>query len=186
MPGSYTFESLMANEFSGLKLECVAPDYIPYGDGYSDSVSQYRGCSVLGSNAQGVIDGDSYIREQYSYSRHHIWRGFGVLIGFWIFFLFLTALGFELHDSNGGSSMLLYKRGSKKTHDEEISTEKQEEVKRNALSQSLKQSNFTWKDLDYYVQYHGQQKQLLNKVFGFVKPGNLVALMGSSGAGKTT
>ncbi|KAJ9214471.1 hypothetical protein DTO166G4_3875 [Paecilomyces variotii] len=186
-PGAYAFESLMANEFSGLKLDCVAPDYIPYGNGYSDSVSQYRGCSVLGSNAEGVIDGNTYIREQYHYSRHHIWRGFGVMIGFWAFFLFVTALGFELHDSKGGSSMLLYKRGAGKTkHDEEISSQKQEEVKANALSQSLKQSTFTWKDLDYYVQYHGEQKQLLNKIFGFVKPGNLVALMGSSGAGKTT
>jgi ABC-type multidrug transport system, ATPase component len=176
----------MANEFSGLKLDCVSPDYIPYGNGYSNSVSQYRGCSVLGSN-NGIIDGETYIHEQYHYSRYHIWRGFGIIIGFWAFFLFLTSLGFELNDTQGGSSILLYKRGSeKKKVDEEMSAEKQAEVKSKALSQSAKQSTFTWKDLDYYVQYQGAQKQLLNKVFGFVKPGNLVALMGSSGAGKTT
>jgi ABC-type multidrug transport system ATPase subunit len=36
------------------------------------------------------------------------------------------------------------------------------------------------------VPFNGEKKQLLNKVFGFVKPGSLVALMGASGAGKTT
>jgi ATP-binding cassette subfamily G (WHITE) protein 2 (SNQ2) len=32
----------------------------------------------------------------------------------------------------------------------------------------------------------GGTRQLLNKVFGYVKPGTLTALMGASGAGKTT
>ncbi|KAL4985157.1 P-loop containing nucleoside triphosphate hydrolase protein [Aspergillus falconensis] len=49
-----------------------------------------------------------------------------------------------------------------------------------------KQAIFTWDHLDYYVNYQGQKLQLLNQVFGFVKPGSLVALMGCSGAGKTT
>jgi ABC-type multidrug transport system ATPase subunit len=52
--------------------------------------------------------------------------------------------------------------------------------------QRVKQSTFCWHDLNYFVKYQGQQKQLLDKVFGYVQPGNLVALMGSSGAGKTT
>ncbi|KAJ5885529.1 hypothetical protein N7495_010039 [Penicillium taxi] len=39
---------------------------------------------------------------------------------------------------------------------------------------------------DYHVPFHGEKKQLLNQVFGNVKPGSLVALMGASGAGKTT
>ena len=44
-------------------------------------------------------------------------------------------------------------------------------------------SVFTWIDLDYTV---GGNKQLLNKVSGYCKAGTLTALMGSSGAGKTT
>ena len=55
-----------------------------------------------------------------------------------------------------------------------------------ALQASVKQSTFTWNNLDYHVSFNGGKKQLLNQVFGFVKPGNLVALMGASGAGKTT
>jgi ABC-type multidrug transport system fused ATPase/permease subunit len=189
-PGAYAFEALMANEFSGLKLKCVEPDYIPYGAGYSDSSSSYRGCSVLGSDGEGMIDGATYIREQYSYSVGHIWRSFGIIIGMWAFFIFLTAVGFEKLNNQGGSSVLLYKRGGqkKRTSDEENSQHagSQSNADAGALAQTVKQSTFTWNHLDYHVPFHGQKKQLLDQVFGYVKPGNLVALMGCSGAGKTT
>ncbi|KAL2826319.1 ABC-2 type transporter-domain-containing protein [Aspergillus cavernicola] len=184
-PASYTFEALMASEFGGLELQCIEPNYIPYGSSYPDSASPNRGCSVLGSNEDGIISGTDYIRQQYSYSEGHIWRSFGVIVGFWAFFIFLTALGFELRNSQSGSSVLLYKRGSKTP-----STEKEGQVSTTkntaSLAQSGKQSTFTWNHLDYRVPFHGEKKQLLNQVFGYVKPGNLVALMGSSGAGKTT
>lgn len=47
-------------------------------------------------------------------------------------------------------------------------------------------SVFTWKDLSYFVQAGGKSIQLLDKVSGYCKAGTLTALMGSSGAGKTT
>ncbi|KAJ5771410.1 uncharacterized protein N7511_003461 [Penicillium nucicola] len=184
-PGAYAFEALMANEFVGRSLKCIEPDYIPYGAGYSSSASSHRGCSVLGSDDQGMIDGAKYIKEQYSYSYHHVWRSFGILAGFWIFFIFLTSVGLELRNSQSGSSVLLYKRGSEKKKETEAS-QSRELADPSALLGSVKQSTFTWKDLDYHVPFHGEKKQLLNKVFGFVQPGNLVALMGASGAGKTT
>lgn len=189
-PGAYAFEALMANEFVGREFQCIEPDYIPYGAGYPTSASPHRGCSVLGSNENGVIEGAAYIKEQYSYSFHHIWRSFGIIIGFWIFFIGLTSLGFEFKNSQGGSSVLLYKRGSEKQHhanDEEVTTSKSEVMgDMAALQGSVKHSTFTWNNLDYHVPFNGEKKQLLDKVFGFVKPGSLVALMGASGAGKTT
>ena len=48
------------------------------------------------------------------------------------------------------------------------------------------ESIFTWRNLDYTVSTPNGPLQLLNKVHGWVKPGQLGALMGSSGAGKTT
>jgi hypothetical protein len=184
-PGAYAFEALMANEFVGLELECVAPDYIPYGMAYNDAPASARGCSVLGSDGN-TINGAAYIREQYSYSVYHIWRSFGIIVGFWAFFIFLTSVGFELRNSQGGSSVLLYKRGSqkKRTADEEATPKPKADA--GALTSTVKQSTFTWNNLDYHVPFHGQKKQLLDQVFGYVKPGNLVALMGCSGAGKTT
>jgi hypothetical protein len=187
-PGAYAFEALMANEFVGRKFKCIEPDYIPYGSQYPSSASAHRGCSVLGSDENGIIDGEKYIQEQYSYSVHHIWRSFGIIIGFWIFFVVLTSAGLELRNSQSGSSVLLYKRGSEKISkdDETKKPNPSEETDVGALLGSVKQSTFTWKDLDYHVPFHGESKQLVNKVFGFVQPGNLVALMGASGAGKTT
>ncbi|KAH8703108.1 putative ABC multidrug transporter [Talaromyces proteolyticus] len=189
-PSAYAFEALMANEFSGLKLRCVEPDYIPYGIGYSDFGSANRGCSVIGSNDDGIIDGADYIRDQYHYSSHHIWRSFGVIVGMWIFFIFLTSIGFEMRNSQSGSSVLLYKRGSEKKRSYSNDTEKTGGLPSTetglALTKKVKQSTFTWAHIDYHVPYQGQKKQLLNQVFGYVKPGNLVALMGCSGAGKTT
>ncbi|KAG7289980.1 hypothetical protein NEMBOFW57_006359 [Staphylotrichum longicolle] len=111
-PGAYAFESLMANEFTGLDLDCVAPQYVPYGPQYeSSTLVRHHGCTVLGSDSlTGRIDGHAYISEQYSYATGHIWRGFGVLIGFWVAFIAVTALAFELRTGDGGSSVLLYRR----------------------------------------------------------------------------
>ena len=181
----------MANEFGGVELQCVAPQYVPFGGAYDSEPASNRGCTVLGSDAEGLINGSAYIREQHHYSTGHIWRGFGVLIGFWIFFIGVTALGFELRNNQGGASVLQYKRNlrnKKRNGDVEATTSGLADREQRAppTTQEVKQSTFSWQNLDYYVKYHGQQKQLLDKVFGYVKPGNLVALMGSSGAGKTT
>ena len=188
-PGAYAFESLMANEFTGLTLDCVSPQYIPFGTDYNNKSQAYRGCTILGSNSSGMIDGHSYISQQYSYATGHIWRGFGVLMAFWITFIAVTALGFEFRNSHGGSSVLLYKRNlrqAKGVIDLERAEKRSSAAPTQVNTQFVKQSTFTWHDLDYYVKYQGHQKQLLDKVFGFVQPGNLVALMGCSGAGKTT
>lgn len=47
-------------------------------------------------------------------------------------------------------------------------------------------SVFTWKNLTYTVKTPTGDRTLLDNVQGWVKPGQLGALMGSSGAGKTT
>ncbi|CAM1507980.1 Fc.00g048280.m01.CDS01 [Cosmosporella sp. VM-42] len=187
-PGAYAFESLMANEFQGLELQCVAPQYVPYGGSYENQTAEYRGCTVPGNDGNGLINGVDYIHQQYGYAIGHIWRGFGVLVGFWIFFIGVTALGFELRNNQGGSSVLLYKRSTrtKQAVDPEKNAAQDSDRSVPLTSGSARQSTFSWHDLDYFVKYQGAQKQLLDKVFGFVQPGNLVALMGCSGAGKTT
>jgi ATP-binding cassette subfamily G (WHITE) protein 2 (SNQ2) len=44
----------------------------------------------------------------------------------------------------------------------------------------------TWEGLNYDVPTPAGELRLLNNIFGYVKPGELTALMGASGAGKTT
>jgi ATP-binding cassette subfamily G (WHITE) protein 2 (SNQ2) len=45
---------------------------------------------------------------------------------------------------------------------------------------------FTWEKVDYTVPVPGGIRRLLHDVYGYVKPGTMTVLMGSSGAGKTT
>ena len=45
---------------------------------------------------------------------------------------------------------------------------------------------FTWENINYRVPVQGGSRRLLHDVFGYCKPGTMTALMGSSGAGKTT
>lgn len=48
------------------------------------------------------------------------------------------------------------------------------------------ESVFTWQNLTYTVKTPSGDRKLLDNVQGWIKPGMLGALMGSSGAGKTT
>jgi ATP-binding cassette subfamily G (WHITE) protein 2 (SNQ2) len=48
------------------------------------------------------------------------------------------------------------------------------------------ESVLTWENLNYDVPVPGGTRRLLTNVFGYVRPGELTALMGASGAGKTT
>lgn len=45
---------------------------------------------------------------------------------------------------------------------------------------------FTWENVNYVVPVPGGHLRLLHDVMGYVKPGTVTALMGASGAGKTT
>ncbi|KAF7959889.1 hypothetical protein EAE96_001492 [Botrytis aclada] len=46
--------------------------------------------------------------------------------------------------------------------------------------------SFTFSNVSYHVQVDGENRQLLTDISGYVRPGQLTALMGVSGAGKTT
>lgn len=60
------------------------------------------------------------------------------------------------------------------------------ELEQDLSSLKMAPQPFTWEKLNYHVPVKGGQRQLLNNVYGYVKPGTLTALMGASGAGKTT
>ncbi|OAQ79579.1 ABC transporter [Purpureocillium lilacinum] len=106
----YGFECLMSNEFAGLSLECVPPYLVPQVPG---AEPRYQSCALQGSEpGQTTVDGSRYIQDAFSYSRSHLWRNFGFLWAFFIFFVFLTALGMELMKPNaGGGAITMFKRG---------------------------------------------------------------------------
>ncbi|OAQ66351.1 ABC transporter [Pochonia chlamydosporia 170] len=207
----YGFECLMANEFTGLDLQCVPPYLIPQVPG---ATPQHQSCALKGSvPGRTSVDGGQYIEEAFSYSRSHLWRNFGFLWAFFIFFVSLTALGMEMMKPNaGGGAITVFKRGQvpkrleksietggRKGVDEEAghtgempaSASGESDEKNGHDGNTMKQvakneTVFTFQNVNYTIPYEGGERKLLQDVQGYVRPGKLTALMGASGAGKTT
>lgn len=118
----------------------------------------------------------------------------------WAFYLGLTILFTTLQkgsDTRSGVPLIPRehaKRALIKTDDEEAQLNEKTSAPSDNSSdisgskQDLVQNTsiFTWKDVKYTVRTPQGPRVLLNNVHGWVKPGQLGALMGSSGAGKTT
>lgn len=208
-PVQYGFEALMSNEFYNLQIDCVPPNIVPQGPG---AAPQYQSCLLHGSQpGQTTVNGADYIMAAFTYTRAHLWRNFGIITGFWLFFVFLTALGMELQKPNaGGGAVTIFKRGqvpkSVQNAMEKGNVPEDEEKKLAVASDekmlsedttssdsdqaqankgvATNESVFTYKNVNYTIPYEKGEKKLLSDVQGFVRPGKLTALMGASGAGK--
>ena len=208
-PVQYGFEALMSNEFYNLQIPCVPPYLVPTGPNAS---SQYQSCLLRGSQSgQTTVDGADYIKSAFTYTRAHLWRNFGIITAFWIFFVFVTMIGMELQKPNaGGGAVTIFKRDQAPKSVEqamEKGTVPEDEEKNMAhagngevLSEETSSSDsgkavngiagnesiFTYRNVNYTIPYGNGERKLLNEVQGYVRPGRLTALMGASGAGKTT
>ncbi|KAI0884704.1 ABC-2 type transporter [Annulohypoxylon maeteangense] len=209
----YAFECLMANEFYALDLECTPPFLVPQGQG---ATPQYQSCTLAGSKpARTSVSGADYIESSFNYSRRHLWRNFGFLWAFFLFFLAITMIGMEMMKPNaGGAAVTVYKRGQVPKElqksietggrkgnlsDEEsgrsgekISAPEDESAAQGRRDEEAMKSVaknetvFTFQNVNYTIPYQGGERKLLQNIQGFVRPGKLTALMGASGAGKTT
>ncbi|KAI0536310.1 putative ABC multidrug transporter [Xylaria digitata] len=175
-PVQYAFGALMGSETGGLILECVEPQFIPYGGNYEEI---YRGCSAPGSTpGQSTYGGAEFLKAQYGDFTQHVWRNVGIL-----------------NLQRAGDSKILFEM---RAHLKSLSEREDKEkgiacetigIQRNEAQVEDRRTDgtvFTFRDINYFVHAGGSEKQLLRNVSGFVTPGKLVALMGSSGAGKTT
>lgn len=209
-PVQYGFEALMANEFTGLDIECVPPSLVPQVPG---ALPQYQSCTLQGSQpGQAFVKGEDYIRIAFTYERAHLWRNVGIIAAFWIFFVIVTMIGMERQKPNeGGGAVTIFKRGQAPTSVQKAmekgSIPKDEEKTEIAGNENLigaedsstnlgsdlaskgvarNDSIFTYTNVNYTIPYEKGERKLLDNVQGFVRPGKLTALMGASGAGKTT
>jgi len=198
-PLFYAFEIMVANEFHGRRFTCS--QFVP---AYSPLVGDSFICSTRGAVAgERTVSGDAFIAEQYGYYYSHVWRNFGILLGFLFAFLALYFVAVEINSSTSSTAeVLVFRRGhvpaylkdadKKDGSDSEMgasektaeSTEKEGEDDVNVIPPQT--DIFTWRDVVYDIEIKGNPRRLLNGVSGWVKPGTLTALMGTSGAGKTT
>lgn len=200
-PLSYGFEALLGNEFHDKIIPCVAQNLIPSGPGYGNAA--FQACAGV----QGAIQGSTFVTgEQYlsalGYSSTHIWRNFGVIWAWWVFFVAVTVVATDnWKESAGKAGHLLIPREKAKHNrkflrndsesqptDEKDWTASGESSETSSIDKQLLRNSsvFTWKNLTYTVKTTSGDRVLLDNVQGWVKPGTLGALMGASGAGKTT
>ncbi|XPS79103.1 hypothetical protein M3J07_011108 [Ascochyta lentis] len=182
-PMAYGFEALLGNEFHGQDIPCVGPNIVPNGPGYTLGEGS-QACTGVGGARLGAtsVTGDEYL-QYLGFSHGNIWRNFGILCVWWVFYVSLTIVFTSRWKQmgEGGRGLL-------------IPQEKRSKVQRLFRSDGESQAGelvhntsiFTWKNLTYTVKTPTGDRVLLDNVQGHVKPGMLGALMGSSGAGKTT
>lgn len=197
---AYAFDALTSNEFHNTEMPCVGPNLVPNGPGYGPDVGGQSCVGVAGA-APGYtsFSGDSYL-SALSYSHSHVWRNFGILCAWWVFFIAVTVFftsRWKLVGEGGRKLLIPREKQNRAKHllqprDEEAqvsekkldsSSESDDNVEEDLLRNK---SIFTWKNLTYTVKTPDGDRVLLDNVQGYVKPGMLGALMGSSGAGKTT
>ena len=200
-PLAYGFSAILANEFKGAIIPCVAINLVPNGPGYTDAA--YQACTGVGGALPGAtsVTGEQYLGSL-SYSSGNIWRNFGILWAFWVLFVALTIISTSNWKAQGSKSgfLLIPREKAKKNMHNMANDEESQVAKEKTAANSSSSSDetkvddqlirntsvFTWKNLSYTVKTPSGDRVLLDNVQGWVKPGMLGALMGSSGAGKTT
>lgn len=187
------FSALMMNEFKRLTLKCTPESLVPSGPGYNSLENQV--CTLPGSvPSVPSVSGADYVTTAFSYNPSDLWRNWGLIIVLILLYLFLNAtLGEMLNFGAGGRTITFFQKENKerKELNEKLQGKKRRRLRKEGTdpSSDLKiksKSILTWENLTYDVPIPAGQLRLLKAVFGYVRPGELTALMGASGAGKTT
>ncbi|KAJ5954284.1 hypothetical protein N7501_008563 [Penicillium viridicatum] len=211
-PTPYAMEALIGNEFHNIKLHCTDSQLIPSGPGYNDI--RHQACPMQGAQTGSAeVNGAVYAYGMYGYTRAHLWRNFGIIMAMWVLYTIIGAIGLMVMTrENGRATGPVYKRGAlppqvsssefqtQATIAEEVTGSESETDVAEPMDVAPTQeppaakdpltnqdrASFTFDNLSYFVNVEGTEKQLLNQISGYVRPGQLTALMGASGAGKTT
>ncbi|GMF46956.1 unnamed protein product [Phytophthora fragariaefolia] len=192
VPDSWTLRALCVNQYRAVKFDVCVYDGVDYCSQYDMKIGEY-------------------LLKQYSVPSGHNWVWIDIiyLCCIYVFFMGFGAFVLEYKRYDGPSNISL-----KPKH--EIDDEEEERLSCYALATTPKHSGtfsgagsptreivlnvpvrekmfvpvtIAFQDLRYSVPKPGSPKEsleLLKGISGFAEPGTLTALMGSSGAGKTT
>lgn len=182
-----------------MQIDCTEAFIPPYG------TDAYKGCAALKGAQPGrpYVDGMAYLHETYGIGKYNRWWNFLILMGFWVAILAGMLLAAKWVDySPRRYSVNVWKRKdrhlaarmgrSRHLQDGHANappagqTTSEDPEAAQKITSLIRAEDFSWKHISYTVPTKDGPKQLLNDVSGFVRAGQLTALMGSSGAGKTT
>lgn len=192
-PIAYSFEGLISNEFHGRDFACSS--YVPSGPDYANATGIHRICSVVGSVAgNDYVNGDRYIELSFQYYNKHKWRNWGILCAYVVFFfvVYIVLVEYNKGAMQKGEILVFQQSALKKQQklikDLEAHAGDSTVVEKNLSSDGLPKSDsiFHWRNLRYQVKIKSENRVILDGIDGWVKPGQVTALMGASGAGKTT
>src|SRR5204862_5552972 len=110
-PIAYAFEALMINEFHDRRVPCST--YVPMGPSYLNATGASIICGSTGAKTgETFVDGDAFINTLYEYYASHLWRNFGIILGFFFFFLFTYLAATELVSAKPSKGeILVFPRG---------------------------------------------------------------------------
>jgi len=192
----------MIAEFRNTNFNCSPESVVPSGPGYTDVA--YQTCAYQ-ANRVGttLINGDDYLATKYGFHSSHLWRNFGILCLFLVAYTLITCWLSEVMEWQPESAgPIQYKRSRKQplkkgdnARDEEnapVGDDVSPPAYPGSVNDKLvgplsgSKSSFTWDNLELHVQVGRETRKLLSGVSGYCKPGTMTALIGTSGAGKST
>lgn len=178
---AYAFKGIFSNEMKGLVFPCKGSGAIPFGQTYTNLTSTQQACVLAGHKPGASLEvrGEDYLSSYYDYDTKLMNLDIVVVFLFWLLYIGLNCMAMELYDLEGGGyTRQVYKRGKAPKQNDANAVVQQADVELNVGSSldSKSSTTFTWKDVNYTVPVKGGTRLLLDKVEGWIKPGQMTAL----------